>query len=776
MHSKIIYKHALFFLLAILIITIPTFAQSQDYDNNWEAGFYVNGLDSPAYSIIDFSGNQVIGGYFKHAGALEANGIVGWDPVDESFFPLGTGVSGYVKDMVVFEGDLVVMGWFSEAGGCPVNNVARWDGTSWSAVGNGIPYVADGITVFNGDIYIGKYRWTGTEWENFAQADGAINDLCVWDGKLIFAGFFDEVRGVQVSSVCSWDGMTIAPLGQGFENGVIQLQSYAGHLIAGAPQELSNEVTYDFIQSWDGNTWTSLNFMIPENGGVAHLTMGEFEGNLLVSANVGYFFYSEELMRQHDGTQWTSLLEMLEPSSIRAFHAVGSDLYVGGSFSGTQTAVMANLLKFDGSTVHSLVQGGLGLTSGASSLCNYSGNLVVGGGFKFAGMVSSPAASAWTGSNWIDVSSLILGGGPYVHSSTSRFLNLVCEGEQLYANYSEQRGCLEYRDFCSWNSSLNQWEQLASGKTDLAMNDGVVYALGYGNESDFWFLAENQWTTMPGDFDSFVSCVYSWNEAIVVGGAFSHVDALEVNRVAMWDGEQYSSLGNGLPGQVYSFGIFNDQLVACYAFEGTYYSAIWDGFQWQNMAGEFEKVINCFQQFGDHLYAGGRFEEVDGNPAGRLAWWNGTSWIPYGKGVSDTIYDMDVYDGKLYLAGNFSQTGNLASRGLACLPEPLDSLTPVSQEIQLPSDLVFGPNSPNPFNPMTNFTFHLPRECHVQMDVYDVRGRFVSQVVRGNFPAGENSATWNGDNKSGSDAPSGIYFVRIVSDVGVQTRKIMLAR
>jgi len=180
MHSKTSNKRSITTLVAALLLTVPLISHALDFDTNWETGFFINGLDSPVYSIIDFGGKQIIAGSFEHAGALEAKGIVGWDPVIESFFPLGAGVSGYVKEMVLFEGDLVVMGWFSEAGGNPVNNVARWNGTSWSALGNGIPYAADGLAVYNGDIYLGKNRWTGTEWEDFAQADGPINDLSVW--------------------------------------------------------------------------------------------------------------------------------------------------------------------------------------------------------------------------------------------------------------------------------------------------------------------------------------------------------------------------------------------------------------------------------------------------------------------------------------------------------------------------------------------------------------------------------------------------------------------
>ena len=83
---------------------------------------------------------------------------------------------------------------------------------------------------------------------------------------------------------------------------------------------------------------------------------------------------------------------------------------------------------------------------------------------------------------------------------------------------------------------------------------------------------------------------------------------------------------------------------------------------------------------------------------------------------------------------------------------------------------------PNPFNPQVTVSFWLSRTERISLDVFDVFGRRVARLARGEFAAGRQEVVWNGRDEAGRALPSGAYFVRLVGEVGVRGTKIVLIR
>ena len=73
-------------------------------------------------------------------------------------------------------------------------------------------------------------------------------------------------------------------------------------------------------------------------------------------------------------------------------------------------------------------------------------------------------------------------------------------------------------------------------------------------------------------------------------------------------------------------------------------------------------------------------------------------------------------------------------------------------------------NAPNPFNPRTEIQFALPQAGQVEIRVFDVAGRLVRRFDLGATPAGRHALTWNGDDQSGHEVVSGVYFSRLFVD------------
>jgi choice-of-anchor B domain-containing protein len=80
-------------------------------------------------------------------------------------------------------------------------------------------------------------------------------------------------------------------------------------------------------------------------------------------------------------------------------------------------------------------------------------------------------------------------------------------------------------------------------------------------------------------------------------------------------------------------------------------------------------------------------------------------------------------------------------------------------------------NYPNPFNPETNIKFDLPKNGYVNLILYDITGKEILKLVNQNLQAGKYNYKLNALNLN-----SGVYFIRIVSNDFVQTRKIVLLK
>jgi hypothetical protein len=86
-------------------------------------------------------------------------------------------------------------------------------------------------------------------------------------------------------------------------------------------------------------------------------------------------------------------------------------------------------------------------------------------------------------------------------------------------------------------------------------------------------------------------------------------------------------------------------------------------------------------------------------------------------------------------------------------------------------------NFPNPFNPNTTIAFSLRDRGYVELTVFDVRGRVVRRLVRGERDAGLHiDVQWDGVNDQGMPVASGLYFYRLTAQGFTETHKMLLLR
>lgn len=89
----------------------------------------------------------------------------------------------------------------------------------------------------------------------------------------------------------------------------------------------------------------------------------------------------------------------------------------------------------------------------------------------------------------------------------------------------------------------------------------------------------------------------------------------------------------------------------------------------------------------------------------------------------------------------------------------------------LPVEYRLEQNFPNPFNPMTSISFSIPKSGNVSIKVYDVMGREVAELFKGQKPAGAHSIAFDG-----SELSSGVYVYKITAGDYSATKKMVLMK
>ncbi len=89
------------------------------------------------------------------------------------------------------------------------------------------------------------------------------------------------------------------------------------------------------------------------------------------------------------------------------------------------------------------------------------------------------------------------------------------------------------------------------------------------------------------------------------------------------------------------------------------------------------------------------------------------------------------------------------------------------------------PSHPNPWRPAGGESligFSLNRGVDIQLSIFDISGRRVRHLARGDFPAGSYELSWDGRDERGRQASSGVYFYRLEAAGRETSRRLVLIR
>jgi hypothetical protein len=253
---------------------------------------------------------------------------------------------------------------------------------------------------------------------------------------------------------------------------------------------------------------------------------------------------------------------------------------------------------------------------------------------------------------------------------------------------------------------------------------------------------------------------------LCVGGGFTIAGSLYVNFFAIWDGSDWSTLGNGFTDVVYSMTTYNYELYAAAYGVGV---CRWDGSNWIGFGLPWTFTLAADDNY---LYAGGQFYENFGAPGNCIARWDGQDWSEMGSGIGATggpfVQTIDIRGDDVFVGGAFTYAGGKPSYFVARWN---DNIVEVNEDISYPREFSLVSNYPNPFNNSTVIEFSIPEEAAVKIDIFDVMGKKIETIFEKTIIAGKHRVTWNAE-----DVASGIYFYRIKAGNDSGTFKMALLK
>jgi hypothetical protein len=303
----------------------------------------------------------------------------------------------------------------------------------------------------------------------------------------------------------------------------------------------------------------------------------------------------------------------------------GPALYAAGAFTTAGGTTVNRVARWDGTRWYALPgTGGIGVDAEVWALAVYDDGsgpaLFVGGNFNNAGGVPASRVARWDGSTW---TALPVSGGPYINGYV---LSLATHddgsGPSLYVGgIFTQVGGQTVNKIARWNGAT--WSALAGpqgtglevGKLDALYSHsgregnslyaggnfvfaGGIEAWGAGRWSGtrWWPMSGPSGTginTFGANIDVFAEYSDGEAPALYAGGSFEFAGGIRVNRVARWNGIEWSALVRntaiGTNSDVRSLASFDDGI-----------------------------------EDGPTLYVGGTFTSAGGFGASRVARW----WCP----------------------------------------------------------------------------------------------------------------------------------------------------
>lgn len=826
-------------MVLIALVAFPALGAAAPGDAGWSSEFGADELYGTIVDAAPFRDGLAVCGSFIIPGGSAYQGVAWWDgvrwhalaPRQAEFWPdsrllalgdslvwfwhtetrshnsrwngsdwrdFGDPIYGAPEALVTYGADIVVGGSHMLINGQP-ESLARWDGANWHAL-PGAPAFPVTMLIASGDTLVAAnpdsmVMWDGLSWHRMDSGRGPnCQALCWHNGQVVAGGIYGD------HWIAAWDGSTWQPLPSlDYYDRITSLVSCNGHLYNCT--EYSGRYVIGGVENrfevLEGDSWRVLTYQAPKlhTWGNRLLVFGSFPvPGRIVSKSLSVF----------DGRTWYGLAGPggMVHGQVNAIADMGGMPVIGGAFEAAGS-VTCRLAGWCGGDWISLTPSGSGTIN---ELIAFDGHAIALGG-NICGLHHYNCLWRIT---------------DYVTSSSNNFAkSAVCAVEhagRLYvgAEAGSDLNVMSANDDCpplhgTIASALASWSgKLFAGGTFSDVDSLPVCCIAS--------LDINQWRQTGEGLDARVLALEPFGDRLIAGGRFRRSGQTVVNHVAAWDGAAWKALGAGFDDEVRALAVMNGRLYAGGSFTASgdvplAHVAYWDGAGWRPLGTGVAGPVNALTPIGTSLWLGGNFPKAGGILSKNVARWDDSLVPDYLSGFEarrEGTYALATWrisetgDPVLFQVwrevpgqprtpiGN-SRTADRLSFAVADPAPPVEAVSywlqqttddgwvtwygPANvQAAPIPAALSLSQNRPNPFNPRTTIRFGLPQPGRVNLSIFDLRGARVAVLVDADLQAGERSVQWDGQDAHGALSASGTYIVRLVTEQGVRTSKLTLAK
>lgn len=525
-------------------------------DNFVDVGFKnPMGVSAGVSTMTVFNNELYVAGSFTQVAGQTYNNIARWNGNSWSDvgggFSSNTAVSSSIQSLFVDNNTLIAAGYFTSAGNVTANNIARWNNTSWEAIGNlsGFSERLRVIQKYNGELYTSTveggtlYKFDGSNWVNLGNfSSGAVNALLEYNGKLLIGGSYKRINigntGFDLDGYLSvYDGTNFSQFkieGKGLNDEVqaIAVGNDGSVYVGGKFYKAGNQTIWN-IAKWDGTNWQNLGGVGGTQGVRAIVVTNN--GDVYVGGqftSVGNPAITVQNIARWNGTTWQNIGGFT--SRVNTLATDGVNVYAGGKF---------GIKKYNGSTWSDL---GTGVNDEVFSIAISGNDVYVAGKFTTAGGNPANKLAKWDGTAWSEIPQV-----PNIISGNYNPLSLLVDGNYLYVGGNIYTSDGSISGIGRWDGT--SWSSLGSGL--LKGVNGWVYSIAKDNSGNIYVGGQ---FTMAGD------------------------TAIKANRIAIWDGTNWSTLGSGVSGKIGS---------------------------------SLDTRVSALQVAGSKIYIGGTFTEAGNKPS-----------------------------------------------------------------------------------------------------------------------------------------------------------------
>lgn len=607
-------------------------------------------LNGDVSALAVYRGELIVAGTFSAVAGISAPGRLArfngttWESISTSLIQ-GTSNSGTISTLLEFQGRLIAAGDFSQISGVTAVNVAAFD-DSWNPMGNGVSTGVVDMVVFENQVFsiarnlVGAQRWSGSSWlpttSGFptSTSAGIPTAIAVYDGSLYLAGQSFSFTGTSVTSqFARLNGNAWAPVPTASGNTSffpLFMRQFGSRLIVGGTMAVAGQVIANNIAAWTEAGFESLQggLLATSSFNSAPVTCAvEWRGQMVVGGDFDRSFSTATVsnVALFDGFDWRSPAPSVD-DSVYFSVAFRDSIVFGGEFSVAGGQAAFRVAAWNGQTWQPLGNGLANTAGAAIARCAtvFQNDLIVGGSFSIAGNIVAGNIARWDGQQWH-----AMGSG---FDSTVESL-IVFNGE-LYATGSFSRSGVN-----SFGGRVARWDNGTwktvgfsggPGGTTTGLGRVLVEFEGrlhlFGPE--FWgFFNGNNWVPL------------------VPIGSLAPVNAAVVHNRQLYIGGNFTTINN----------ITGFRGIAVR--QGTDFVPVSGGFL-VNSTSSASGTVRALASVGGRLLAGGEFGIAGGLPASNIAALDGGTWSALGSGTTSTVRSIQTVDSELIIGGDFTAAGS----------------------------------------------------------------------------------------------------------------------